>query len=179
MGRLFRKGKLNTCSISQHGQHGKPAAPKLHCPSEFCKFQLVMDFGCPGGRGVLFGIIKQMWHPCGVANMVVYPSWALSPSGYALGWQCSLGVDNHVSNPAGMSYLYIIAIFSIRPDLLCSQTFWLSITSLIRKHSNRQHIHQYQHLITQWNYISQKKPKSRNQYNHIDEEYLNKMKIKN
>ena len=105
-GRLFRKDKLNTCSISQHGQHGKPAAPKLHCPSEFCKFQLVMDFGCPGVRGVLFGIIKQMWHPCGVANMVVYPSWALSPSGYALGWQCSLGVDNHVSNPAGMSYLY-------------------------------------------------------------------------
>ena len=56
----IRKDKLNTCSISQHGQHGKPAAPKLHCPSEFCKFQLVMDFGCPGVRGVLFGIIKQM-----------------------------------------------------------------------------------------------------------------------
>ena len=49
--RLFRKDKLNTCSISQHGQHGKPAAPKLHCPSEFCKFLLVMDFGYPGVRG--------------------------------------------------------------------------------------------------------------------------------
>ena len=38
--------------------------------------------------------------------MVVYPEWALSPEGVARGWQCSLGVDNHVSNPAGMSYLY-------------------------------------------------------------------------
>ena len=45
---------------NMHGQHGKPAAPKLHCQSEFCKFQLVMDFGCPGVRGVLFGIIKQL-----------------------------------------------------------------------------------------------------------------------
>ena len=48
----------------------------------------------------------QIWHPCGVANMVVYPEWALSPSGYALGWQCSRGVDYHVSNPAGMSHLF-------------------------------------------------------------------------
>ena len=90
---------------SQHGQHGKPAAPKFHCLSGFCKFQLDMDFGCRGWGGV-FGIIKQIWHLCGVANMIVYPSWSLSPSGYALGWQCSLGVDNHVGNPTEMSYLY-------------------------------------------------------------------------
>ena len=50
--------------------------------------------------------IIQIWHPCGVANMIVYPSWAVSPSGYALGWQCSRGVDNHVGNPTGMSYLF-------------------------------------------------------------------------
>ena len=50
----------------QHGRHGKPAAQILHCPSNYCRFQLVMDFGCPGvssggggGRG-LFGIIKQI-----------------------------------------------------------------------------------------------------------------------
>ena len=48
----------------------------------------------------------QIWHPCGVANMIVYPSWALSPLGYACGWQCSLGVDNHVGNPTGMSYFF-------------------------------------------------------------------------
>ena len=45
---------------SQHGQHGKPAAPKLNCPSGFCKFQLVMDFELPGGGGGVFGIIKQI-----------------------------------------------------------------------------------------------------------------------
>ena len=27
---------------------GKPAVHILHCSSEFSKFQLVMDFGCPG-----------------------------------------------------------------------------------------------------------------------------------
>ena len=48
----------------------------------------------------------QIWHPCGVANMVVYPEWALSPEGVARGWQCSRGVDYHVSNPAGMSHLF-------------------------------------------------------------------------
>ena len=50
--------------------------------------------------------IIQIWHPCGVANMVVYPEWALSPEGVARGWQCSRGVDYHVSNPAGMSHLF-------------------------------------------------------------------------
>ena len=54
----------------------------------------------------LFADIIQIWHPCGVANMVVYPEWALSPEGVARGWQCSRGVDYHVSNPAGMSYLF-------------------------------------------------------------------------
>ena len=29
---------------SQHGQHGKPAIPILHWPSEFCRFHLVMNF---------------------------------------------------------------------------------------------------------------------------------------
>ena len=38
--------------------------------------------------------------------MVVYPEWALSPEGVARGWQCSRGVDYHVSNPAGMSHLF-------------------------------------------------------------------------
>ena len=52
------------------------------------------------------GNIIQIWHPCGVANMVVYPEWALSPEGVARGWQCSRGVDYHVSNPAGMSHLF-------------------------------------------------------------------------
>ena len=93
----------------QHGQHSKPAAQILHRPSEFCKFQLVMDFGFLGMRGWgLFSMIKQIWHPCGVGNMIVYPSLALSPEGVARGLQCSLGVDNHVGNPTGMSYLYII-----------------------------------------------------------------------
>ena len=36
---------------SQNGQHGKPAAQILHCPSEFCKFQLFMSMGCPWGGG--------------------------------------------------------------------------------------------------------------------------------
>ena len=40
-----------TNRTSKHGQHGKPAAPKLHCPSEYYRFQLVMDFGCPGVGG--------------------------------------------------------------------------------------------------------------------------------
>ena len=49
---------------SQHGQHGKPAAPILHWPRELCWFQLVKDVGCLGlrGRG-LFGIIKTIIIP--------------------------------------------------------------------------------------------------------------------
>ena len=50
--------------------------------------------------------IIQIWHRCGVANMIVYPKWALSPLGYALGWQCSQGVDYHVGNPTVMPYLF-------------------------------------------------------------------------
>ena len=38
-----------------------------------------------------------------------HPSLALLPSGYALGRQRSLGLDNHVGHPTGMSYLYIIS----------------------------------------------------------------------
>ena len=38
--------------------------------------------------------------------MFVYPEWALSPEGVARGWQCSRGVDYHVSNPVGMSHLF-------------------------------------------------------------------------
>ena len=38
--------------------------------------------------------------------MMVYPEWALSPSGYALGWQYSRGVGYHVGNPTGVSYLF-------------------------------------------------------------------------
>ena len=30
-------------------------------------------------RGMLFGMIKQMQHLCGVANMIVSPEGALSP----------------------------------------------------------------------------------------------------
>ena len=46
-------------------QHGQPAAQILPCPSEDCKFQLVLDFGCSGegggGKGLgLFSIIKQI-----------------------------------------------------------------------------------------------------------------------
>ena len=36
--------------------------------------------------GMLFGIIKQMQHLCGVANMIVSPSGAVT---LALGWQSS------------------------------------------------------------------------------------------
>ena len=36
-------------------------------------------------RDILFSIIKQMQHLCGVANMNVSPSGAMSPSGFALG----------------------------------------------------------------------------------------------
>ena len=43
---------------SQHGQHGKPAAPVLHCPSDYCKFQLVMDFGCLGGGEGGGGVVQ-------------------------------------------------------------------------------------------------------------------------
>ena len=103
---------------SQHGQHSKPAASILHCPSEFVSFNLSWILGARGWGG-LFGIIKQIWHPCGFANMIVYPSWALSPSGYALGWQCSLGVDNHVGKPTGMSYLYnVYLLLRLTPDLV-------------------------------------------------------------
>ena len=45
---------------SPHGQHGKPAAQIVHCPSDYCKFQLVMDFGCPGEGEWGFDIIKQV-----------------------------------------------------------------------------------------------------------------------
>ena len=110
-GRLFRKDKLNTCIIYPNMVSTVNLLLRNYTAQvSFVSFNLSWILGARGwgGWGVLFGIIKQMWHPCGVANMVVYPSWALSPSGYALGWQCSLGVDNHVSNPAGMSYLYIV-----------------------------------------------------------------------
>ena len=45
-------------------------------------------------RKGLFGIIKQIRHPCGVANMIVM-------------------ADNHVGNPTGMSHLYTINIIII------------------------------------------------------------------
>ena len=50
----------------------------------------------------------QIWHPCGFANMIVYPERELSPEGVALGWQCSRGVDYHVGKPTGMSYLFLL-----------------------------------------------------------------------
>ena len=52
-----------------------------YCTSQvsYVSFNLSWIFGV---RGV-FGIITQIWHPCGVANMIVYPSLALSPLGYA------------------------------------------------------------------------------------------------
>ena len=45
-----------------------------------CKFQADIT----RLRGILFGIIKQMQHLCGVANMVVYPSGDKAPSGDAI-----------------------------------------------------------------------------------------------
>ena len=72
----------------------------------FVSFNLAWILGARGWWG-MFGIIKQIWYSCGVANMIVYPSWALSPKGVARKWQCSLGVDNRVGNPTGISYLYI------------------------------------------------------------------------
>ena len=58
-------------------------------------------------RGMtLFGIIKQMQHLCGVASMIVSPLGALSPSGFALGRQSSLGRYNHAGNPTEMLHLF-------------------------------------------------------------------------
>ena len=56
---------------------------------------------------MLFGIIKQIWHPCVVYNRNNSPSRGLSPSGYALGRQSSLGGVIAVVHHTGMSYLYI------------------------------------------------------------------------
>ena len=76
---------------SQHGQHGKPAAPMLHCPSAFCEFQLVMDFGCLGER----------WGKGGGGIVRYYKSNMTSLCG---GYY-------HVTHPTGMSYLYYIYIY--------------------------------------------------------------------
>ena len=54
---------------SQHGQHSKPAAPILHCPSVFYRFLLVMDFACPG----VVQYDKTNMTSQLVANMMVYP----------------------------------------------------------------------------------------------------------
>ena len=47
---MVRHDKTNIAS--QPGQPGKPAAPILHCPSEFCWFKLLMDFACTGMSGM-------------------------------------------------------------------------------------------------------------------------------
>ena len=46
---VVRYDKTN--EIFQYGQHDKTTAQILHCPSEFCKFQRVMGFGCLGVMG--------------------------------------------------------------------------------------------------------------------------------
>ena len=55
---------------------------------------------------MLFGIIKQIWHPCVVYNRNNSPSRGVSPSGYALGRHSSLGGVIPVVHHTGMSYLY-------------------------------------------------------------------------
>ena len=67
--------------------------------------------------GMLFGIIKQMQHLCGVANMIVSPSGALSPLGFALGWQSPLGVYNHVGNPTEMLHLFNVRYFQMKKNI--------------------------------------------------------------
>ena len=49
-GRVVRCIK-NANMTSHNGQHSKPAAQILPCPSEYCKFQLVTIFWCPGVSG--------------------------------------------------------------------------------------------------------------------------------
>ena len=53
-----------------------------------------------------FGIIKHIWHPCGVSSRNNFPSRGLLPSGYALEQQSSLGEVIPAGHPTGMSYLY-------------------------------------------------------------------------
>ena len=69
---------------SQHGQQGIPDAHILHCPSEFREFQqaalrkwgrrISQDYCCCYHLlfcvwcVLLFGIIKQVQHLCGVAK---------------------------------------------------------------------------------------------------------------
>ena len=55
---------------------------------------------------ILFGIIKQKWHPCGVSTRKNFPSRVLSPSGFALDRQSSLGEVIPGGNPTRMSYVY-------------------------------------------------------------------------
>ena len=69
---------------------------KISCVCHFSPYVFCM----------LFGIIKQICHPCVVYNRNNSPSRGLSPSGYALGRQSSLGGVIPVVQHTGMAYLY-------------------------------------------------------------------------
>ena len=73
---------------------------------------------------MLFGIIKQMQHLCGVASKIVSPSGALSPLGFALGWQSSLGEYNHTGNLTGM--LHLFNTIPIRDPNQVTFSIWIS-----------------------------------------------------
>ena len=84
-------------------------------------------------RGMtLFGMIKQMQHLCGVASMIVSPSGALSPSGFALGWQSSPGGYNHAGNPyRDVTFVYYNSLSWEDPIYMRSDRTWPSITSVV------------------------------------------------
>ena len=74
---------------------------KISCVCHFSPFVFCM----------LFGIIKQIWHPCVVYNRNNSPSRGLSHEGLARGRQSSLGGVIPVVHHTGMSYLYNIYIY--------------------------------------------------------------------
>ena len=49
----------------------------------------------PGGEGGLFGVINQILHPCGVANIMAYPNRAPRATMITRGGG---GVDKNVSH---------------------------------------------------------------------------------
>ena len=82
----------------------------MSAPQAAGRFKEVEEEDITRLRGMtLFGIIKQMQHLCGVASMIVSPEGALSTSGFALGWQNSLGGYNLASNPTEMLNLFNVS----------------------------------------------------------------------
>ena len=66
--------------------------------------------------------------------MVVSPSGALSSSGFAL------GVDNHVGNPTGMSYLYIVLLSTASHCSIITTLCYSDIVKIVREKGESENI---------------------------------------